>query len=81
MPTYDDGAVGAVLGNQSRGVSTRGENYDGAGVLLLGCGYSSETDSLGSFSWKRSGVPELVIKRRIANRRLGQETALRHHQH
>lgn len=78
--TGDDGNAGTVLGDQTSGVTTRREDKDGSGVLLSGSGDGSERDGLDGLGRAGGDAPQLVVQRGVADRGLGEETGLSHHE-
>lgn len=76
---HDDGAHGAVLGDEAGGAARGGEDEDGTGVLLEGSRDGGHGASLGSGDGRRHESPELVEGVDVRDGDLGEKAGLVHH--
>lgn len=78
--TCKDGNSRTILRNKTCGVSTCRQDKDRACALLRSSCHRCDCYSLHSLSWPNLNGPELIIKGRVADGRLGQKTRLSHHE-
>ena len=78
--TSDDRDRRPVLRDKASSVAARGEDEDGRRVLLSSGGDSGNGDGLDGVGGARGGGAELVVQRRVADRRLRKQAGLRHHE-
>lgn len=76
---HQDGADGAVLGQETGSLAAGGQDDNGTGVQLQTGADGSHGDGLGSLGGARSQVAELIEDLEVRNGDLGQETGLVHH--
>lgn len=78
--TSDDRCLRAVLGDETRSVTTGGQDQNGTSILLSCCGYGCNGDSLRGLC--RAGLEglEVIVQRWVADGVFSEEASFSHHQ-